>query len=114
MDAECFQVYLNQLSAQYNNSINIIQLDNSTAHTAKKIKVPENIILLFQPPHSPEINPIERLWQYMKDHLSWGIYETLEDLRTNLTEMINNLSSEIIASITGWNYIVEALNIANL
>ena len=94
--------------------INIIQLDNSTAHTAKKIQIPNNIILFFQPPHSPEINPIERVWQYIKKRLSWEIYENLEDLRQNVRNILNNLEDKIIASLTGWDYIVEAISVALL
>ena len=114
LDSDCFQVYINQLSAQYADSINIIQLDNSTAHTAKKIQIPNNIILFFQPPHSPEINPIERVWQYIKKRLSWEIYENLEDLRQNVRNILNNLEDKIIASLTGWDYIVEAISVALL
>ena len=114
LDSDCFQVYINQLSAQYADSINIIQLDNSTAHTAKKIQIPNSIILFFQPPHSPEINPIERVWQYIKKRLSWEIYENLEDLRQNVRNILNNLEDKIIASLTGWDYIVEAISVALL
>ena len=110
LDSECFQVYLNKLSEQYQDSINIIQLDNATAHTAKKIEIPNNIILLFQPPHSPEVNPIERVWQYLKDKLSWNIYSTLEDLRQTVRDIINNFEQEIIMSLTGWDYILDALD----
>lgn len=112
LDSDCFQVYLNQISAKYYNTINIIQLDNGTAHTAKKLVIPKNIILFFQPPHSPEINPIERLWQYIKEKLSWRVYKNLEDLRKNLREIINNIQPEMIASLTGWEHIIQALDLA--
>ena len=32
----------------------------------KNLKIPDNIILMFQPPHCPESNPIEQIWQYLK------------------------------------------------
>ena len=73
LDSQCFQVYLNLLSEDYSQSINIIQLDNGAIHKAKKLTIPSNIILLFQPPYSPELNPRERVWQYIKERLSWGI-----------------------------------------
>lgn len=41
-------------------------LDNAPAHIASDLMVPENIILLFLPPYSPELNPVERLWQDLK------------------------------------------------
>ncbi|WP_181373893.1 hypothetical protein [Nostoc commune] len=33
------------------------------------LQIPENIILLFQPPHTPQVNPIERFWEEIKIYL---------------------------------------------
>jgi transposase len=49
----------------------VIQLDNGRFHYAKNLTIPDNIVLLFQPPYSPDVNPIERVWQFMKDKLRW-------------------------------------------
>jgi transposase len=37
--------------------------------------------LLFQPPYSPDVNPIERVWQFMKDKLRWLNLKNSEELR---------------------------------
>jgi transposase len=47
-----------------------IVLDQAGWHVAKNLKVPYNITLLHLPPYSPEINPVERLWAYLKSHYS--------------------------------------------
>lgn len=60
LDTECFQEFINEFSRSYPKDLHIIQLDNGSFHTTPKLKVPENIILLFQPAHCPELNPIER------------------------------------------------------
>ncbi|MCB1764871.1 MAG: transposase [Candidatus Competibacteraceae bacterium] len=49
----------------------MVQFDNGRFHLAKKIEIPKNIILIFQLPYSPELNPIERAWQFFKEKLSW-------------------------------------------
>ncbi|PSO99228.1 MAG: hypothetical protein BRC53_03550 [Cyanobacteria bacterium SW_6_48_11] len=49
----------------------LFKLTGLTAHTAKSLEIPNHVILLFQPSHSPEVNPMERVWQYLKDLLSW-------------------------------------------
>lgn len=56
----------------YPEDVHIIQLDGSF-HTTSKLKVPENIILLFQPAHCPELNPIERVWQARKSLSSLAV-----------------------------------------
>ncbi len=102
------------MSEQFPDSLNIIQLDNSGAHTAKDIAIPDNIGLVFQPPYSPELNPIERLWQYLKDDLAWMRYETLEALRLDVRDLLNQLSRNAIASITEYWFILSALSVAGI
>lgn len=60
MDSTCFEVYLREFALAYPGDLHIIQLDNGPLHKAKKLRIPPNILLLFQPAHSPQLNPIER------------------------------------------------------
>lgn len=75
--------------------------------------VPENIILLFQPPYCPELNPIEHLWQYLKADLRWAAFKTLEELQIKVGQLLAELTPEIIASITGYPFILDALSVVN-
>ncbi len=43
-------------------------LDNAAWHHCARLRVPKNISLIFLPPYSPELNPIERVWLYLKSH----------------------------------------------
>lgn len=114
LDSVCFEHFLNLVSQQFPNSLNIIQLDNCSAHTAKPLNVPDNILLLFQSPHCPELNPIERLWQHLKAGLAWGIYQALDQLRDALRFRLQELQSQTIASLTGWDYILDALSVSGV
>ncbi|MEG4986060.1 transposase [Microcoleus sp. BR0-C5] len=77
----CFQIFLDKLAEQYPDNLNLIQLDNGRFHPGSKLKIPDNVILIFQPPYSPELNPIERVWQHIKQELSWDIYDDLDGLK---------------------------------
>ncbi|CBN59184.1 hypothetical protein OSCI_4060025 [Kamptonema sp. PCC 6506] len=55
------------------------------------------------------MNPIERIWSHIKQELSWGIYENLEGLKEKVCVFLGELSTEEIASIAGWDYILSAL-----
>ncbi|MEM1293326.1 MAG: transposase [Cyanobacteria bacterium P01_H01_bin.162] len=76
--------------------------------------MPDNLILLFQPPHSPECNPIEQVWQYLKKRWRWQCLKTLDELRQLIKEQLLALSTETIASITGRGSILEALSVADI
>ncbi|HIK10946.1 MAG TPA: transposase [Oscillatoriaceae cyanobacterium M33_DOE_052] len=69
----------------------MIQLDNSPAHTSKKLQLPDNIILLFQPPHSPETNPIELLWKYLKSFLRWATFDDLNSRKNRVASLVKSL-----------------------
>ena len=51
-NSDCLGLFLEQFAQEYQDKIHIIQLDNASVHTAHKLTVPENVILLFQPPRS--------------------------------------------------------------
>ncbi len=46
------------------------------------MKVPDNIFLLNIPPYSPELNPCEQVWQYIKNRYKNKRFETMESLKT--------------------------------
>jgi len=60
--------------------IAVIQFDQGSFHRAKALDCPDNIILIFQPPHSPELNPIERFWEFLKSKLVGKYCQTLAQL----------------------------------
>lgn len=110
-NSECFGKYLKEFSKEYPDEVHIIQLDNAPCHTAKKLEVPENIILLFQPPYCPEVNPIERLWLYIKQQLKNIWFKNLDDVKNKVANILNNLQEDFILSLAGWDYIVNALSV---
>jgi transposase len=60
------QLYLYQLSLECQDKKVILIMDQAGWHKSKHLFIPENIVLWFLPPYSPELNPVERLWKRMK------------------------------------------------
>jgi transposase len=105
LDSICFSDFLNRFSKNYPKSINLIFLDGSGGHTAKKIKIPKNVILYIIPPYSPELNPKERVWQELKKEVSDELFTNLDGLRTFLYDKINKLSKLTLKSLSFYPYI---------
>lgn len=114
VDSNCYQRFLNEFSATCADTLNILQVDNGAFHKAKDLLIPSNIILLFQPAYCPELNPIERLWQHLKKDLRWELFKDLTQLQTKVEQLLAQLTAETVASITGYNLILNALSAANL
>ena len=88
-------------------------MDNGRFHTSKDLVVPDNIVLLFQPPYCPELNPIERLWEYLKADLKWSSFKTLAELQAKVDQLLMELTPEITASLSGYSFILDALSVVN-
>lgn len=123
LNGYCFQCFLELLSAELGNDIAVVQFDQGSFHKAKSLDYPDNIIPVFQPPHSqatfwgesspqklaPELNPIERFWQFLKSFLQWENCHSIPQLQQKLTDVLLTITPETIASLTSYNFILEAL-----
>ncbi len=65
--------------------------------------------MLFQPPYCPEVNPIERIWQYIKYHLRSLLYIDLNDVKEKVAQILKSLNKEIITSLAAWECFYNAL-----
>lgn len=85
-------------------------MDGAGWHKDKSylLKGTKRIKIILQPPYSPELNPVEKLWQYIKDYtIKNKVYDDIEDLKDRVCEFINtNLTQKIIKSTCNVNYIV--------
>ena len=109
LNGDYFQQFLDWLSQQLGGDYAILQIDQAPAHTSSAIRWPENIIPLLQPSHSPELNPIERLWQFLKKLLKNELFSSLQNLRDRIQQLFDQLTFEQVMSVSSYNFILEAL-----
>ena len=113
LDKVCFEAYLQLLSIQYPQELHIIQVDNAPAHNLDLSELPDNVILLFQPPACPEVNSTERVWEYLKDSLAWSVFSNLDELRTKVQEILASFTTRLIGFLTGWSWILHSLSLSH-
>lgn len=78
----------------------VLVLNQAGWHIAKALVVPENITLFHLPPYSPELNPVERLWAYMKSHyLSNRIFKNYNDIFNAAKTSWNRITKEMFMTI---------------
>lgn len=83
----------------------VLVLDGAGWHKANDLAVPENMTLLFLPPYSPELMPMERVWAWMRQHdLSNRVFADAAEIDQACAESWNKLTPERLRSITatGW------------
>jgi transposase len=88
----------------------ILIMDQAPWHSnAKELSVPENITILDLPPYSPELNPVERLWLWLKEHyLANRIIKKGEDMLELGCKIWNSLNEELVKSICHTSYLAFA------
>jgi transposase len=109
VNTENFQQFLNYFSQKYPKDFHVVQTDNATFHCANALVMPDNVMLLYQPPHSPQVNSSEQLWQWSKGEISNKIFTNLDHLKTTLNDLFKSKSKEFFASLTSSKFILNAL-----
>jgi hypothetical protein len=81
-DTEAMQAHLAEISAMVAPDAHaVLLLDQAGWHLAGALVVPRNISLLPLPPRSPELNPVENVWQYLRDNfLSNRVFKGYDDI----------------------------------
>jgi len=76
------QWHLEEIAGQVTDGAHaVLLLDQAGWHTTAKLVVPDNITLLPLPPRSPELNPVENVWQFLRDNwLSNRVFKTYDDI----------------------------------
>jgi transposase len=87
----------------------VLVLDQAGWHVARALEVPGNITLLHLPPYSPELNPSERLWAWLRSrHLSNRVYRDYDELLRKVDRAWLTLDAETIKSVCRCPWIERA------
>ena len=92
-DTEAMQAHLAEISAMVARGAHaVLLLDQAGWHLAGALNVPANITLLPLPPRSPELNPVENVWQFLRDnHLSNRVFTGYDDIVAHCCAAWNDL-----------------------
>ena len=68
VDTTCMNIFLEEISKEIGESEAVIIMDGAGWHKSKDLVTPKNITIKLLPPYCPELNPVERLWLYIKQN----------------------------------------------
>jgi len=108
VNAKMMNIYLEHLSEELHDDMAVLILDQAGYHTAQHLEIPDNIVLMHLPPYSPELNPVERWWRYLKRHvLRNRLYLSIEAIMDSLQDEMREMSATKISGICGTAYLVN-------
>ena len=86
----------------------VMQLDQAGWHQSCSLQVPGNIRLIAQPVHSPEVNPVEHLWEEVREmYLHNWAFSSLDLLEERLCHGLNAITSdtELVRSLMSFPHL---------
>ncbi len=87
----------------------VLIMDQAGWHKSKQLQMPDGITALLLPPYSPELNPTENLWHYLRSHyLSNRTYDDYEDLLNAGTDAYRRITPELIRTVCACPYLERA------
>lgn len=99
-----FQVFLDHFAAERPGELKVMLLDNGAFHKARRLNWPSNILPLFLPSYSPELNPAEKVWWRFKRAFANKVFASLEELSEFISEQVRGLSPCAVQSICSFEY----------
>jgi transposase len=109
-------IFLEQISKRDPYAMHVVIGDGAGFHHKEgqdhEGKIPENIRILTLPPYSPELNPVERLWDVIKDGICTTAYQSLENLEKAITRELREFweDQKRVFSLVGDGYLLSKLN----
>ena len=107
-NTDMMALFLEHVAEDFKDFFVIMLVDQAGWHTAQKLKVPENIRLLTQPSHSPELNPVEHVWEDLREKAMPNMaFKSLDQVEEALCKRLTDLENdpEKVRSMTNFPYL---------
>ncbi len=107
VNTDCMNAFLSEIAKKERDKSIIMVMDGAGWHSSNDLKIPSNIEIIYLPPYSPELNPVERMWLYIKQRtIKNKIYDTIEALEEVICEFLSNsINAEIVKSVCRVDYL---------
>jgi transposase len=114
-NAYAMSLFLKEVSRRHSDEYIVMIMDKAAWHTAHILETPENIAIKFLPPYSPQLNPVENIWEVLRE--KWfknQVFKSQDAVEERLVEALVILENDTkrVASIAGFDWIVSTPLIA--
>jgi len=87
-------------------------VDGAPSHRSAQLIIPKNMALVRLPPYAPELNPVEHLWDELREkYFTNRVFDTLGAVIAQSARGLKHMeeNSDMLHSIVGWNWILRSL-----
>jgi len=112
VNGACMHLFLEEMASRYPNERIVMVVDGAGWHKSGQFPLPSNLRLLPLPPYAPELNPVEHLWDELREKSFHNrVFDSLDALEDHLEHALRDLENDParVYSITAWSWIINAL-----
>jgi len=112
VNSDCMQLFLDEVSARYPEDRIVMIMDGAGWHKSTTLKAPSNMRMVFLPPYAPELNPVEHLWDELREKAFGNVvFSSLDALEDHLEASLKAMELDVqrVHSIVSWPWIMSAL-----
>jgi hypothetical protein len=112
MTAVAMNVFLKEVGQRHEGEFILMIYDGAPCHSPGALDVPENMVVCTLPPYSPELNPVENIWDDMREKFFGNtVFESMEAVVNKLSEACIHYEEtpETVRSITAFPWIDDNL-----
>ncbi len=112
VNGDCMQLFLDEVASRYPFERIVMVLDGAGWHRSQELVPPANLRLLKLPPYSPELNPVEHLWDDLREKSFHNrVFNSIGALELHLECALRDmeLDRQRAHSIVAWPWIIKAL-----
>ena len=112
VNTHCMQLFLDEVGQRHPNEHIVMVLDGAGWHASGALRPPANMRLLSLPPYAPELNPVEHVWDELREKRFHNhVFDSLDALEDHLEIALRDFELDVprIQSIVAWPWIIDAL-----
>jgi len=110
VNGDCMQIFLDEVASRHPEDRIVMVLDGAGWHQG--VTPPTNLRLVKLPPYSPELNPVEHIWDEIREKYFLNrVFESLDALENHLVTALNEMEKDQVRvkSIVAWPWILNAV-----
>ena len=103
-------IFLDEVAKRHPEKTILMFMDQAGWHTAKDLKIPQNIILVSLPAYSPELNPTEHVWDELREKWFLNItFDSISAVEDRLVDGLSDLENDALTvrSLTRFDWIIS-------
>ena len=105
MSTETEYIFLMELKKQHPYDHVVVVIDNAPCHKPKVLHSIDGLTVIYLPPYSPELNPVERFFEEMRRSTANELFTTIDDIEKRITHAINSWSKQELMDLCCYDWI---------